>query len=147
MKRRTALALAGGLTLLDQLSKQALKDAQGPLIPGLLRLSGTRNAGAAFGLLRGLPWLPALIGGLACALVARHLWRAQPGGLFGLGLTLVLAGALGNLIDRLLLGHVIDFLELSFTRFAIFNLADVYVTLGCGLAALGVLTHREARDA
>ena len=67
---------------------------------------------------------------------------ARAAGPLHLGLTLVLAGALGNLIDRLLLGH--DRLPgLSFTRFAIFNLADVYVTLG-GLAAWGA-PHREAR--
>ena len=48
-------------------------------------------------------------------------------------------------MDRLLLGYVIDFIEVLFVRFAIFNVADIAITLGCVLCALGALTDREAR--
>lgn len=140
--RNTARTLVVVLVL-DQLTKWAFKDADAVLWPGVLRLYGTRNTGAAFGMLSGLPWLLTAVGFAAAALLLYYLWRTRPEGLFGAGLNLVAAGALGNAIDRLLWGYVIDFIELLFVRFAVFNLADAAVTIGCGLCALGLLTRKE----
>lgn len=144
MTERRWMGTLLGVVTLDQLSKWALKDADHVLIPGILRLRGVRNEGAAFGLLGAAPQLLLVLTTLAVVLLAAYLWRSRPQGLFGIGLALVLAGAVGNLIDRLLLGYVIDFFELLFVRFAIFNVADIAVTAGCGLCILSLWTDREA---
>jgi len=145
MNHRLTLRTALVVLVLDQLSKQWLGQADRVLIPGVLKLTGVRNTGAAFGLFGGGPYALAVVTALLTLLVLLYIWRARPQGLFGLGLALILGGALGNLIDRLLLGHVIDFIELLFVRFAIFNVADIAVTGGCALCILGVLTEKEAR--
>ncbi len=144
MRTRGRMIVIGLLLAADQLSKQLLQDTHSPLIPGLIGISGVRNTGAAFGMLGGSTWLLALVSAAASLLMLYYLQRHKPRGLFGLGLTLMLAGALGNLIDRVFLGYVIDFLELQFMRFAVFNLADVYVSLGTLLALIGLLGQKEA---
>lgn len=146
MPKRPIAPLVLAVLALDQLSKQLLKDTHSPLIPGLLRITGTRNTGAAFGIF-GNSTLPLIIlTALAALLMGIYLWKAKPPGLFGAGLTLILSGALGNLIDRIVRGYVIDFIELEFVRFAIFNVADIAITLGCMLTFIGVLRSKEVRN-
>ena len=135
--------IAGAVVLLDQVSKHFLKDANRVLFPGLIRLSGARNTGAAFSLFSGSAWLIPLLTVSMTLAVLVYIILARPKGLAGIGLALVLGGALGNLIDRLLLGYVIDFIELSFIRFPIFNIADIAVVSGCVLAAAAILFSRE----
>ncbi len=135
--------IAGAVVLLDQISKHFLKDANRVLFPGLIRLSGARNTGAAFSLFSGNAWLIPLLTVSMTLAVLVYIILARPKGLTGIGLALVLGGALGNLIDRLLLGYVIDFIELSFIRFPIFNIADIAVVSGCVLAAAAILFSRE----
>jgi signal peptidase II len=121
--------------LLDQLSKAwalaALAPGQiQPFLPGLLQLQRVANSGAAFSLLSGNAALLGLVSGLVSLVVAVWLWRRPPRGQWPtLGLALVLAGALGNGIDRWRLGFVIDFLELVPIHFPIFNLADVAINV------------------
>lgn len=138
---RTILAV---LTL-DQLTKWAFKDADLVLLPDVVALRGVKNTGAAFGVLAGRPWLLSAVGILMFLVLLLYLHKERPGGLFGFGLALVAAGALGNVIDRVLLQYVIDFIELLFVRFAVFNVADIAVTVGCGLCALGLLLDKEPR--
>lgn len=143
MKNTLRVMLA--VLVLDQLSKWVLRDANRVLIPGVLGLHGMRNTGAAFGMLAGRPWLLAAVALLVAALLLYYLWKERPGGLFAVGLALVAAGALGNAVDRVLWGHVIDFVELLFVRFAVFNVADIAVTVGCGLCALCLFVDKEPR--
>ena len=145
MNHRLTLRTALVVLVLDQLSKQWLHQADRVLIPGVLKLTGVRNTGAAFGLFGGGQWGLAAVTAVLTLLVLLYIWRARPRGLFGLGLALIAGGALGNLVDRLLQGYVIDFIELLFVRFAIFNVADIAVTCGCTLCVVGVLTEREAQ--
>jgi signal peptidase II len=145
MPKRPVVPFVLAVLTLDQLSKQLLKDTQSALIPGVLRITGTRNTGAAFGIF-GNSALPLIIlTALAALLMGIYLWKAKPTGLFGAGLTLILSGALGNLIDRAARGYVIDFIELEFVRFAIFNVADMAITMGCVLAFIGVLRNKDVR--
>ena len=135
----TALAVAA----LDQLSKAWLGEVSAPLIPGILKLTPVRNTGAAFGLFgQGTPWL-ALLSGAVILFIWLYQWKGKPAGLFNLGLSILAGGALGNLIDRVLLGYVVDFLALEFVSFPVFNLADVAVTCGCLLCLVAVLLHKE----
>lgn len=121
--------------LLDQLSKAwavaALAPGEiQPLLPGLLQLQRVANSGAAFSLLSGNATLLGVVSALVSLVVAGWLWRRPPRGRWPtLGLALVLAGALGNGIDRWRLGSVIDFLELVPIHFPIFNLADVAINV------------------
>ena len=145
MPKRPVIPLILAVLTLDQVSKQLLKNTQSPLIPGLVRISGTQNTGAAFGIF-GESTLPlTLLTALIVLLMGLYLWREKPKGLFSAGLILVMAGAAGNLIDRIRLGYVIDFIELEFIRFAIFNVADIAITLGCASAFAGLLLSRETR--
>lgn len=106
------------------------------LIPGILGLRPARNTGMAFSLLSGHPWLLAILS-LAVLLGAFLFLRGkQLRPLAWTGLMLMLGGAVGNLLDRLFLGWVPDMIEFLFVRFAIFNVADACLTVGCGLVIL-----------
>ena len=138
------IALLSGIVLLiDQISKFFLKDASLLLIPGFLKLSGTINTGIAFGVLSGSTWLLPLLTGLVTGFIIFYIIKSRPKGILAIGLSLVLGGALGNLIDRLLYGYVIDFIELLFIRFAVFNVADIAITTGCILCFIAILFVKE----
>jgi signal peptidase II len=108
------------------------------LIGSLVRLRLTRNAGVAFGLL-GTLVLPLSI--LAALILMQfvtsfwaRLWRSPAG---VLGLVMVIAGAVGNLADRLRLSFVIDFIQIGW--WPTFNLADVWLVVGCALILIAHL--------
>jgi signal peptidase II len=117
------------------------------LIPGVLDLRYTENRDAAFSVGRSLigPWKQGLLIALpAIASVAILVaWRASKSSsrVEHVGFALVVAGALGNLIDRVARGFVVDFIELH--RWPIFNVADVAVAVGAGLLALA---HAQRRS-
>jgi len=151
--------LATVLVVIDQFSKTwiartlPLDGATIPLIPGL-GITHARNSGAAFGMLRNLElhvgsWVidgTVMLGLLSLVVslglivyMASHASRLTR--LTRSALALVLAGALGNGIDRLRLGYVIDFVHFKVGRFdfPIFNVADTCVVIGAGLLILGSL--------
>ena len=101
------------------------------LIPGIIGLTHVQNSGAAFGILSNQRWLLTAIAFFAILLLIAILLRYDEGFWGTLGLSAVLGGAIGNLVDRLAYGHVIDIFDFQFTNFAIFNIADIFITLGC----------------
>lgn len=166
--RLVPLALAAALVLLDQLSKAWIV-ARVPLGVrefelGLgFHITHTRNSGAAFGMLRDLQWVvgPVLIDAtvllgllnlvVSVGIIAYLLARAQRlDRVTRAALTLVLAGAAGNMIDRLRLGYVVDFIDFQVGSFdfAVFNVADACIVVGAGLLVLsGLLDGRAERRA
>jgi len=136
----------------DQLSKQVVRQVL-PLhetvnvIPGLLDLTHVQNSGAAFGLLNAaeFPYKPAVMIGIAAiALVAIAAYGAQLGfheRMARIGLSLILGGAFGNLIDRALVGHVVDFVDVYWgtSHFWAFNVADAAITIGAILVLLDMI--------
>jgi len=157
--RRRYLLVAAGVLLLDQVSKWAVLEALAPgelrrVLPGFFNLTHVRNRGAAFGLFsesESTAVLIFLVGFslAALALVLALLWRGVGSWTTGWGLTLVLGGALGNLVDRLRSGSVVDFLDfhLSGYHWPAFNLADSAIVVGAGLLLLEVLRgHRKTQD-
>ena len=142
----TAL-ISAGIVMLERVSKYFLMDADSVLIPGLIRLTGARNTGAAFSLLSGSAWILPLVTALLTLAILIYIIKTRPKGLMGAALAVLLGGAAGNLIDRLSLGYVIDFIELSFIRFPIFNLADIAVVSGCLLSGLAILLAKEEPNA
>jgi signal peptidase II len=137
---------------LDQLTKQIVKRTLDlhdtvNLIPGLLDLTHVQNTGAAFGILNAadFPYQPAVMIAIAAiALVAIAAYGAQLGfheRLARLGLSLILGGAFGNLIDRAIAGHVVDFVDVYWgtSHFWAFNVADAAITVGAVLVLLDMI--------
>lgn len=100
------------------------------LIPGFLKLTHIENTGAAFSMLSNQRWLLAAIALVAAFILIMILLRYNEGFWGTLGLSAVLGGTVGNLIDRAFYGHVVDMFEPVFIKFAIFNIADIFITLG-----------------
>ncbi|HWR22349.1 MAG TPA: signal peptidase II [Feifaniaceae bacterium] len=112
-----------------------------PLWEGVLHLTSVHNTGAAFGMLSNGTWLLSIVSFIASLAIIWALvkYKKHIHTLMRISLALILAGALGNLIDRVALGYVRDMLEFAFVNFAIFNVADAAVTVGAVLLALDVL--------
>ena len=123
------------VVLLDQLFKRWIVMAletggSAGLIPGLIGLTHVRNTGAAFSILEGKRWLLVVVMFICVIIIISILLRYNEGFWGTLGLSAVLGGAVGNLIDRTVLGYVVDMFEFQFIDFAIFNIADIFITLG-----------------
>ena len=109
------------------------------LIPGVVRLRFVENRGIAFSLLSGVPWL---LGCVSLAIIIGMLLVLRKKTLAPLplvGSMLMLGGAAGNMVDRFFLGYVPDMIELLFVNFAIFNMADACLTVGCALLIWSLL--------
>ncbi len=109
-----------------------------PLIPGWLDLTYVQNTGVAFGLFRGFPQIFTVTS--LVIVVAAVYWylrqRPQPERWFAPCLGLIVGGALGNVIDRLRFGYVVDFIKTFDGRFPVFNVADSCVVVGITIVAL-----------
>ncbi len=135
------------LIVIDQATKVLIRESlalggTAPFLPHVLELTYVQNTGAAFSFLAGaeLTWLLAIISLLATVVIALALWRDLFPGLWGrLALSLLLAGAAGNLIDRAILGYVTDMFKTVFMDFPVFNVADICVVCGGALMVFYVL--------
>ncbi len=140
----------------DQLSKAIVVRRIGlhdyvPLIDGLLSLSHVRNHGAAFGLLSdwNIPYQSVLLSTLslvALGAIAVYFVRLPKSAwLPRLSLSLVLGGAIGNVIDRLRLGYVVDFVHVYWRdyQWPDFNVADSAITVGVALLVIDILSSPE----
>ncbi|MFS9324096.1 signal peptidase II [Streptococcus lutetiensis] len=137
------------LILLDQLSKQWIVNhiplnAIRKCVPGIFSLTYLRNYGAAFSILQNQQWFFTVITlavvGAACYYFIRNIngnfW-------FLFGLLLIISGGIGNFIDRLRLGYVVDMVHLDFMNFAIFNVADSYLTVGVVILFIALWKEEE----
>ena len=123
------------VVLLDQLFKRWIVLTMAihenvTLVEGVLGLTHVQNTGAAFSILSDQRWILVGISFVACILLITILLRYNEGFWGTLGLAALLGGAAGNLIDRLFYGYVVDMFEPLFISFAIFNVADIFITLG-----------------
>ena len=106
-----------------------------PFIPYILELTYVQNTGAAFSIMSEHTWLLTLMSLVMSAVLAVAVWKKFFTHPFGrIALTMVLAGAVGNLIDRAVRGFVVDMFHTLFMHFAVFNVADICVVVG-GIAA------------
>lgn len=121
-----------------------------PVIP-MLALYRTYNYGVAFSMLSGMEGWFIVTMRLAVVAFVIWLWRRTPRDRFfaHLGYAMVIAGALGNLVDRLIFGYVIDYVlfHTATWSFAVFNLADSFITIGAGSIILDELLSMKKRDA
>ncbi len=115
-----------------------------PLIDGWLHITSARNRGAAFSILEDQIWFFILITLIAVTLLSYLIYRyGREDRLLGYTLALILGGALGNLIDRVLAGEVVDFIDFAIINFPIFNIADIGITIGTGLLIIYVLFNKN----
>lgn len=135
---------AAALVVLDQIVKYLVRaniplGGSVPFIPYLLDLTYVQNTGAAFSILRQHTWLLTLTSAVVvlamCFFLVKGFFKNRLG-LFSAAL--VLAGGVGNLIDRVLFGYVTDMFQTTFMEFAVFNVADCCITVGVPLLFLYV---------
>lgn len=140
-------------TALDQglkvLAEHALGGGKVLSLEPIVALRYVRNSGAAFSLFSAHTELLSIgTGVLLAAGVALLMSKKIKSGLLYTALTMVVAGGLGNLIDRVRLGYVIDYIDPLFVKFAVFNFADCLITVGAALLILWLIldTVREKKE-
>lgn len=136
------------VVILDQLTKflavrYLLPVGDYPLIPGVLHLTYVENTGAAFGLMKDSRWIfmtastVAIIGIFIFLIIYSN--KIKP--LLGVALSFVVAGGIGNMIDRVSKKYVVDFINFELIDFAVFNAADSFITVGAGLMILYIIIY------
>ena len=148
------LIIAVGIYL-DQLSKALVVEHLKPiydvhLIEGVLHLTYSENRGAAFGMLSDNRWVFMIISTVMIIGISVYLFypKRQSAPIFSIGAAAVVSGGIGNMIDRLILGYVVDFINVELINFAIFNVADCFVCVGAGLMVLSLVLDiiKEAKE-
>jgi len=133
-ERRGYILIILSVVILDQLSKYLIKTRLGfgsfPLIDNLLYITIVRNTGAAFGMFKDTNFLLTIITVILIVFALRYLLISR-GKLLGIALSLIVGGAVGNLIDRIMLGHVVDFIDVNY--WPVFNIADSAVSIGIAI--------------
>ena len=113
-------------------------------IPKVVSLTYLKNSGAAFSMLENQQWFFTIITLIAMGAAFVYLYRHIESSIWLLlGLTLIISGGIGNFIDRLRQGFVVDMFHLDFMNFAIFNVADIYLSIGVGLLLIYLLREES----
>ncbi len=127
-----------GITAADQLTKYLVVQniplyGQVSVVDGLFHLTYVRNTGAAFSSFQNMQWLFAIVFvTLTVAIIWDFAKKSMPFTTLERWLIVcIYAGGLGNMIDRVRFGYVIDMIEVEFMNFAVFNVADCFITCGC----------------
>ncbi len=111
-----------------------------PIINGVLQLTYVENKGAAFGMLKEHRWVFILVSTVAIIAISLFLYLGHaPSRLSAASLSLIVSGGIGNMIDRIFLGYVVDFIDFCLIDFAVFNGADSFVCVGAGLLILSII--------
>ena len=117
-----------------------------PFIPGLLGFTYVQNTGAAFSSFEGQQWLFALVFAVFTVMIFWEYFK-KPMGFTGFErwcIAAIYGGGLGNMVDRVRLGYVVDMIETKFMEFPVFNVADCFITCGCiALMASLILINKE----
>ncbi len=147
------IAVILGSVALDQLTKYLtvllLKPVGSvPLWQDVLHLTYVENTGAAFGMMKDQRWLFMTVSTVAIVAVLLYLFIRRPSDrLEALALCFIVGGGIGNMIDRCVLGYVVDMIDFCLIDFAVFNVADSFVCVGAGLMILALILSgvRESR--
>ncbi|WP_270654929.1 signal peptidase II [Streptococcus gordonii] len=150
MRRKITIPLTIVLLIvLDQLVKWAvvsnikLGEVKG-FVPSIMSLTYLQNTGAAFSILENQQWLFTIITLLVIGGAIWYLIKNIKGSFWLIsGLTLIIAGGLGNFIDRLRQGFVVDMFQVDFINFAVFNVADTYLTFGVFIMLLVIIKEEN----
>ena len=117
-----------------------------PLLPGIVRLTRLHNTGAAWSSFSGARWLLIALTAAGMCAIAWLLVKIVRHPLGQWSLAIILGGGIGNLIDRVRLGYVVDMLDTMFMDFPVFNVADVFVVCGTVCALIYYLAFYSKSD-
>ena len=148
LKNLIVLILIGFLIAVDLLTKHFTDGKNITLLNNLLEFKSVHNFGAAFSMLSGNTWLFIVFTSLVIAgFTAFFLYKNEKSWLFNISYVLITVGGIGNLIDRISLGYVRDFISISFFP-AIFNFADICITIGVILLLIYIVffTGKEEKN-
>jgi len=155
----TLLVTAFVTLAVDQLSKALVRifltSGEEISLGGFGKLTQVRNPGTAFGIIEGRSW-PLFVASIVIffiLIVVLWQWGGPGTAFFQVGLGLIIGGAVGNIIDRIALGAVVDFIDLGFwpmRAWPVFNLADLAIVIGVGITLIMVIKdgfRKEPREA
>lgn len=144
--------LVGGI-IIDQITKllavkYLIPVGSVPLIKigdvQVLNLTYVENTGAAFGMLKGAPWVFNTVSTVAIIAMLAYLFLGHAESkLSGIALSMLISGGIGNMIDRISLHYVVDFIDFRLINFAVFNGADSFVCVGAGLLVLALILEMK----
>jgi len=144
---------AGIIILIDQLTKWLvvnnikLEEESISIIPKILDFVNIHNPGAAFNILSGRIEILSIISLLfSIGVVWYMLYKKPQNKLFRISAMLLFAGAVGNAVDRIFRGQVVDFIKLAFINFPVFNIADISITCGAALLIIYILFFDEKKE-
>ena len=140
--------------LLDQLTKWlAVRFLEPidtcPLLKDVLHLTYAENRGAAFGMLKDHRWVFISLSTVTIIALILYLFLyREKNALYGVALSMIVSGGIGNMIDRTALGYVVDFIDFRLINFAVFNGADSFVCVGAGILVLALVCDiiKEAQE-
>ena len=136
------IAIIVGVIGIDQLTKWLtvvnLEEWESfPLWPTVFHFTYVKNTGMAFGMMKDHRWVFIVFSTVAIVGLLVYLFRFRPESRWmQVSMALIIGGGIGNMIDRLILGYVIDFLDFTLINFAVFNVADSFVCIGAGMMIL-----------
>lgn len=134
-----------GVVVLDQITKWLAVEylipvGTVPIIKDAVHLTYVENPGAAFGMMQNSRWIFLLVSSVAIVAIIVYLIKFAPKNKLALtSLAFILGGGIGNMIDRVALGYVVDFIDFRLINFAVFNVADSFVCVGAALLIIYVL--------
>lgn len=142
------LVIIVAIVILDQTGKHLIVgsiklNTSISVVDGILSLAHIRNYGAAWSMLLGQIWFFVIISIVSLAVMAFFFWKFRNRPLYLTGLSLMIGGTIGNFIDRLRLGYVVDMFQLDFINFPIFNVADCALTIGVAVILIAMLKDDE----
>ncbi len=138
-------AIAAAVIAADQLTKYAaasvLKKIETfPLIRGVLHLTYVENKGAAFGMFSDKRWVFMILSSVALVAIAAFTVINRNGRMMtNVAVAMIFGGGVGNMIDRFANGFVVDFIDFRLINFWVFNVADSFVCIGCGVLILSLI--------
>ena len=139
------ISIIAGSVLADQISKLIVVNTMSvgetvPVIEDVFHFTYIQNRGAAFGMLANNRWVFMIISTVAIIAICVYLFRyCTESMLTKIGFALIVGGGIGNMIDRVILGYVVDMIDCRFIDFYVFNVADSCVCVGAGIVALGFI--------
>ncbi|HEM6082068.1 TPA: signal peptidase II [Streptococcus suis] len=141
--------VAAVLIVLDQLVKtwtvaNIALDTVEPFLPGFMSLAYLRNYGAAWSILQNQQWFFTIVTLVVVTALIWYYIKQIQGNIWTLfSLSLMIAGALGNFIDRIRLGYVVDMFHLDFISFPVFNVADICLSVGVGILFICIMKEEN----
>ena len=150
MKKLLSLVIIVGGIVADQIFKNwivaniQLGDTE-KIWPNVLSLTYIKNDGAAWSSFSGQQWFFLILTPIVLVVALWFLWKKMAQNWYFIGLTLIIAGALGNFIDRIRQGFVVDMFQTEFINFPIFNIADILLSVGFVLLFIAILTDKETK--